>query len=116
MSRPAQAKYCPQCGAMAHADIPQCRVCGHFFWSGPIDSSAASVPPGLAPPPDDLHRTQMFSLPTLLHAPVREDAPIPEPIDPLAFAPGRAARFAVVAFFVVLILLLLAALLWRLTR
>ena len=60
-------KYCPRCGAMAARDQTVCAHCAHQFRSGAVSAAAPRVAP--TRPPDDLHRTQQFTLPPLPRTP-----------------------------------------------
>ncbi len=71
-----EGKYCPRCGAMAPRDQAVCAHCGHQFRSG----TAPTVAP--TRPPEDLHRTQQFTLPTLTRTPPLTAAPPPLPTLP----------------------------------
>ncbi len=58
-SRSLQAKYCPRCGAMNALGAEICLHCGREF-----RHTQPAAPPNAPPPsPEDLHRTQMFTLP-----------------------------------------------------
>lgn len=70
-------KYCPRCGAMAARDQRVCAHCGHQFRSGAASPRVPQVAPTRAP--DDLHRTQQFTLPPLPRTP---PAAVPVPLPP----------------------------------
>ena len=96
-------KYCPRCQTMAPRDQAVCAHCGHQFRSG--------TAPTIAPtrPPDDLHRTQQFTLPTLTRTPPAIAVPPPPP---LAEQPAK-PLWPLAALAGVAVLLLLGFLFWK---
>lgn len=98
-------KYCPRCQTMAFRDQAVCAYCGHQF-----RSATAPTTPAIAPtrPPDDLHRTQQFTLPTLTRTPPA--APPPSPTLP---APSAKPLWPVAALVGVAALLLLGFFFWK---
>ena len=100
-------KYCPRCGAMAFRDQAACAYCGHQF-----RSSAAPTPratPTVAPTraPEELHRTQQFTLPPL---PPPAAAP---PLLPSAAASPAKSLWPLVALAGVAALILLGFFFWK---
>lgn len=89
---------------MAPRDQAVCAHCGHQFRSG--------AAPAIAPtrPPDDLHRTQQFTLPALTRTPPPTAAP-----PPLPTLPEQPAKplWPLVALAGVAVLLLLGLFFWK---
>lgn len=97
-------KYCPRCQTMAPRDQAVCAHCGHQFRS--------TAAPTIAPtrPPDDLHRTQQFTLPILTRTPPPSAAPPPIPT---VSVPPVKPLWPVVALAGVAVLLLLGFFFWK---
>ncbi len=102
-------KYCPRCQTMAFRDQTVCAYCGHQFRSG--------AAPTIAPtrPPDDLHRTQQFTLPMLTRP--LPPAAVPPPVSPVSVPPvsvlPAAPLWPLAALAGVAALLLLGFFLWK---
>ena len=77
-------KYCPRCGAMAFRDQAACAYCGHQFRTGAAFTPPAT--PTVAPTraPEELHRTQQFTLPPLPRTPPPAAVPEPPPLPSLS--------------------------------
>ncbi len=105
-------KYCPRCQTMAFRNQAVCAYCGHQFRSGATPTAIPPAAPTIAPtrPPDDLHRTQQFSLPTLTRTPSPPAAPPPAPT-----LPEQSARllWPLVALAGLAVLLLLGYFAWQ---
>jgi len=97
---------------MAFRDQAVCDYCGHQFRSAAAPTALPSVAPTIAPtrPPDDLHRTQQFTLPPLTRTP--PPAAAPPPVPPLPAPPAK-PLWPVVALAGVAALLLLGFFFWK---
>lgn len=103
MPRPTRAKYCPECHAMNFVEAETCIHCGHLFRTG-VETAPPSV--------DELHRTQMFTLPPLAQRPTVRDSPPPAAnngprIVSLLAVVRASPLFPVIAVLVVVIVALL---------
>ena len=107
-------KYCPRCQTMAFRDQAVCAYCGHQFRSTP-PTTPSPARPSVAPTraPDDLHRTQQFTLPSLPRTPPPAAVPNPPSLTPLPTQSAKPLPLWLLGLAGLAALLLLGVFFWK---